>query len=129
VNPGETVSAFYGALGRGDVTEVLALLAPELSWTEAERFPYYSGTWTTPQQVLDRLLVPASQDWRGFAARPDRLIEGGGSTVVALGHYGGVNRASGKPLAAPFAHVWEVEDGRITGFRQYTDTALVREAL
>jgi ketosteroid isomerase-like protein len=128
MTPTETVQAFYAALGSGDVPAVMALLADRLRWTEAERFPYHSGTWTTPQQVLDRLLVPASQDWKGFSANADRFIPSG-NTVVALGAYGGLNRASGKPLAAPFAHVWEVAEGRITGFLQYTDTALVREAM
>jgi len=32
-------------------------------------------------------------------------------------------------VAAPFAHVWDVRDGRITGFLRYTDVALVRDAL
>lgn len=128
MTPTETVQAFYGALGRGDVPGALALLAPEIRWTETPRFPYYSGTWTTPQMVLDRLLVPASQDWKGFSVNAARFIPSE-AEVVALGAYGGVNRATGKTLDAPFAHVWEVRDGRITRFDQYTDTALVMEAM
>lgn len=125
-----TVCAFYAALGAGDVPAVLELLAPELAWTETPRFPYADGaTWTTPQQVLDRLLVPASRDWKGFSVTPHRFLPSGAETVVALGAYGGVNRASGRTLAAPFAHVWEVRDGRVTRFDQYTDTVLVREAM
>ena len=46
------VQEFYAALGRGDVPGVLALLHPALEWTEAERFPYYSGTWRKPEDVL-----------------------------------------------------------------------------
>ena len=125
--PIKTVQGFYAALGRGDVPGVLAHLAPALSWTEAERFPYYSGTWTTPHQVLENLLIPASRDWQDFSATASRYIDAG-DTVVALGDYGGVHHATGRRLAAPFAHVWTVQDGLITGFIQYTDTALVREA-
>ena len=38
------VQGFYDALAQGDVR-----------WTEAEHFPYYSGTWIGPQAVLDKL--------------------------------------------------------------------------
>ena len=50
----DTVRHFYDALGRGDVPAVLSLLDAEIKWTEAERFPYYSGTWQGPQAVLDK---------------------------------------------------------------------------
>ena len=39
----DTVRAFYDALGRGDVPSLLGLLHPDLHWTEAQGFPYYSG--------------------------------------------------------------------------------------
>jgi hypothetical protein len=43
--PVDTVRRFYDALGRGDVSAVLSLLDAQVAWTEAERFPYYGGTW------------------------------------------------------------------------------------
>jgi ketosteroid isomerase-like protein len=42
--------------------------------------------------------------------------------VVALGRYGGANKATGKALDAQFAHVWRVKNGKLAGFQQYTDT-------
>jgi uncharacterized protein len=38
------VQEFYSALDAGDVTRAVAVLSPDLEWTEAEGFPYYSGT-------------------------------------------------------------------------------------
>src|SRR5712692_10281544 len=58
--PVDTVRRFYDALGRGDVPSVLSLLDAQVEWTEAERFPYYGGTWRGPQAVLDNLLKPRS---------------------------------------------------------------------
>ncbi len=121
------VRGFYDALGRGDAPAALGLLADEISWTETPRFPYFSGTWTRPQQVLENLLIPADRDWDGFAAVAKRYIAAG-DTIVALGDYGGTHRISGKPMSAPFAHVWTAAGGKLTGFIQYTDTALVLEA-
>lgn len=122
------VRSFYDALGRGDVASVLSLLDAEIEWTEAERFPYYSGTWRGPQAVVDNLLVPLSKDWDGFSAKVHELI-GEGDRVVSLGTYSGTFKKSGRSMSAPFAHVWSVRDGKLTRFNMYTDTAKVLEAI
>ena len=122
------VRGFYEALGRGDVPGVLGRLHDRLEWTEAERFPYYSGTWRSPQEVLDKLLVPITRDWNGFSAKPHEFIADG-DRVVALGVYSGASKATGKSMTSPFAHVWTVRDGRLASFNMYTDTAKVLEAL
>jgi uncharacterized protein len=126
--PTDTVREFYEALGRGDVPGVLALLADDLEWTEAERFPYYSGTWRSPEEVLNKLFVPLMRDWEGFSAKAHDFIAQG-NRVVSLGVYAGTSKATGKSMTAPFAHVWTVRGGRIAKFDMYTDTAKVLEAL
>ena len=126
--PVDLVRAFYTAVANGDVPGVVALLHPELEWTEAEGFPYYSGTWRNPQEVVDKLLVPLMRDWDNFSAvADDYIVEG--YCVVSLGAYTGVNKATGKALRAPFAHVWQVADGKLARFDMYTDTLLVRRAM
>ena len=45
MSPVQVVQAFYDALARSEIEAVLALLDPDLEWTEAERFPYFGGTW------------------------------------------------------------------------------------
>ena len=52
VNAVLVVQEFYSALRAGDVTRAAAVLSPDLEWTEAEGFPYYSGTWGGPQPWL-----------------------------------------------------------------------------
>ena len=127
MSPLETVQSFYAALGRADVDAVLALLADTIEWREAEGFPYFGGTWTRPQQVVEGLLVPLGREWDGFSARVDAFVSEG-DEVVAFGAYRGVNRATRRQLLAPFAHRWHVASGRITAFTQYTDTVLVQGA-
>jgi len=124
----DTVRAFYDALGRGDVPGLLGLLHPDLHWTEAQGFPYYSGVWRQPQDVLDKLIVPLMRDWDQFSAVADDFIAQG-DRVVSLGAYGGVSKATGKTLRAPFAHVWRVADGKLQRFDMYTDTLLVAKAM
>ena len=124
----ELVRAFYAAVGAGDVPGVLNLLHPELEWTEAEGFPYHSGTWTRPHDVVEKLLAPLMRDWTDFSAATDDFIVEG-DRVVSLGAYAGVSRVTGKAMRAPFAHVWRVADGKLKRFDMYTDTLLFDRAL
>jgi ketosteroid isomerase-like protein len=126
--PIDTVCRFYDSLGRGDVAAVLSLLDAQVEWTEAERFPYYSGTWRGPDAVLSNLLIPLSRDWENFSARADDFITDG-DRVVSLGAYSGTYRKTGRSFSAPFAHIWTVRAGKLTRFQMYTDTAKVLEAL
>jgi ketosteroid isomerase-like protein len=126
--PVDIVRRFYASLGRGDVPAVLALLDGQVEWTEAERFPYYGGTWHGPQAVVDNLLVPLSGDWDGFSAKADEFIAEG-DRVVALGTYSGTFKKTGRSLSAAFAHVWTVRGDKLARFDMHTDTAKVLEAL
>lgn len=118
----KTVMDFYQAIANGNVSGVLTLLHPKLSWTEAE------GTWRTPQEVVDKLLVPLARDWDNFAAKPHDFIESG-YRVVTFGTYSGIAKATGKSMHAPFAHLWLIHDGKIASFDMYTDTLLVARAM
>ncbi len=75
------VRRFYDALGRGDVPSVLSLLDDKVEWTEAERFPYFGGTWIGRQAVLDNLLEPLASDWANFSAQASEFITEGDSPV------------------------------------------------
>ncbi len=126
--PRDLVRRFYQELRRGDVTAVLSLLDAQVEWTEAERFPYYGGTWRGPQAILDNLLMPLSSDWDGFSAEPHEFIAEG-DRIVALGTYSGSFKKTGRSFSAAFAHVWTVRGDKLARFDMHTDTAKVLEAM
>jgi uncharacterized protein len=121
-DPIKIVKSFYSALSRGDVSSLLATLDDDLEWTEAERFPYYSGTWHGPQAVLDNLLMPLSGDLDGFSAKAHEFIAEG-DRVVSLGTYSGTFKKTGRSFSAAFAHVWTVRGDKLARFNMHTDTA------
>ncbi len=45
-----------------------------------------------------------------------------GDTVLVEGRCRATARATGKPLDAQVAHVFDLRDGKIVRFQQYTDT-------
>lgn len=118
----DVVRAVYKAFAVGDITSVLAVLAPDARWTEAEGGPY-GGVSIGPDAVLENVFMKIGGDWDGFAAIPSEFVAEG-STVVALGEYSGTYKLTGRSFQAPFAHVWKFEAGRAISFHQYTDTAV-----
>jgi ketosteroid isomerase-like protein len=122
----ETIESAYAALARGDLPAVRAVLADDVKWTEAEGFPY-GGTYSGPEAVLEGVFKKLGGEWEGFSALPEEFVVDG-DTVIVLGRYSGTYAMTGKRFSAPFAHAWNLRDGKVVRFRQYTDTALAREA-
>jgi ketosteroid isomerase-like protein len=123
----ETVQALYAAFGAGDMERILAIMDPAIEWNQCAGFPI-TGTRVGPQAIFEGVFGPLKAAWEGFHASVDEWLDAG-DTVVALGHYEGVNRATGKPMRAAFAHVYDLEGGRITRYRQVADSWVVREAM
>jgi len=118
----DLIKGLYAAFARGDVPTVLAALAPDVRWVEAEGGPY-GGLSVGPQAVLENVFMKLGGEWDGFAAVPEEFVAQG-ETVVALGQYSATYKATGRSFRAPFAHVWKLKNGKIKNFRQHTDTAI-----
>jgi ketosteroid isomerase-like protein len=61
------------------------------------------------------------QDFDDFRVDINR-ITAAGDTVLVEGRYRGTAKATGKPLDAQVAHVWDFRDGQVVSWQQYTDT-------
>lgn len=123
----ELIESLYDAFAQGDAGTVLGSMAPDVDWNEAEGSPYADrNPYSSPQAVGEGVFGRLLADYDGFAAVPQKYVADG-DTVVALGRYSGTRNGNGRPLDAPFAHVWTVEDGKVTAFQQYTDTAQYQE--
>ncbi len=60
-NNSEVIRALYDAFANGDVPSVLGVLASNVSWTEAEGFPY-GGTYIGPDAVLKNVFMKLARD-------------------------------------------------------------------
>ncbi len=123
----DTIRNIYSAFARGDIPAVLAPLAQNVSWTEAEGFPY-GGTYFGADAVLQNVFMKLGSEWDGYSAVSHELI-GSGDIVIGLGDYSGTYKATGKSFKAPFVHVWRFAGDKIVSFVQHTDTAVVLRAM
>ncbi len=120
----------YEAFGRGDMSAVLGLMDEQIEWNEAEGNPWHPGhPLIGPQQVVDGVFARIAESFEDFVIRTDRFL-GDADTVVVQGRYRATRaRATGRPLDAQMAHVWDLRDGKVVRFQQYVDTRQLAAAL
>lgn len=121
---GRIIKDLYEAFAVGDVPAVLGAMDPAIEWNEAEGF-MYGGKYMGPNAVLDNVFMKIATEWEGFTVVPNKIVDGGDGSVVALGTYSGKYLKTGKSMSVPFAHAWEIGGGKIVSFRQYLDTLMV----
>lgn len=123
----EIIKAHYAGSDSKDLAAMLAPLTAETRWTEMAGFPC-AGTYIGPEAVVEHVFMALGAAWDGYTLKLERLIDGGDS-IVGVGTYSGIYRATGKAMTARVTHVWDLKDGKVTHFEQFTDTALVAEAM
>ena len=112
----------YEAFARGDMDAVLADMADDIEWQQAQGLPH-GGTYRGLPAVRANIFDPLDRDWWSvFSAVPDEFLDAG-DEVVVLGRYRGEARQTGKQLDVPFVHVWSLRDAKAWRFRQFLDTA------
>ena len=125
----QAIQAIYAALADGDLLTALGRLGDSVIWHEAPGMPYEGpAPYRGAQDVAEHVLGPITADIDQLTLT-NREVIGLGATIACLGAYTGTARRSGRRLDLPYLHVWTVADGRITEFRQYTDTAAYRAIL
>jgi ketosteroid isomerase-like protein len=117
----ELVKRGYEAYGQGDIQRLLGLFSPDIVWElpEVEGIPFM-GKRHSVEQVADFFqLLGDLQEAHEFVA--DEFIAQG-DTVVVLGHCSWTVKATGQFYKDEFCHVFRVENGKISGFKEYGDT-------
>ena len=122
----EIVEAAYEGFNNGDIEAVLATFDEEIEWIEPAG-ARYAGSYQGPESIAEGVFSNTAADYKGFQATPHRYVDGG-DTVVVLGELSGTARATGEDISVPFAHVCEIEDGRMVRFTDYHDTEAIRRA-
>lgn len=126
----DLVQGLYGAFAQGDVPTVVGGMAADIHWREAEGNPYQpsGAAWVGADAIVENLFMRLATEWDGFAVHPGRYHDAGDAVVVE-GRYTGTYLATGTAVDSQFCHVFELEDGKVTRFQQFTDTAQFQKAM
>jgi uncharacterized protein len=114
----------YGAFARGDIPTVLAALDPNIEWGEPQASGLYdAGLHQGAQAVAEEIIAPVATYYEEFAVVPQEFVDAG-DRVFVLGEFRGKGKVSGTPFVAPFVHIFTLRNGKVTHFRNFTDTGL-----
>lgn len=123
----DLIRATYEGSSEDNGRNLLAALASDATWTEAEGFPY-AGTYVGIDAIIAGVFHRLGTEWIGYRADAHTFLEDGGRVAV-FGIYSGTYKATGKSMKASFAHLYEVRNGKIAHMTQYVDSYMVMQAL
>jgi hypothetical protein len=125
----KTVQAAYAAFGRGDIAGVLDTMADDIHWQPVlgtARHVPFSGERRGKASVAEFFKIVG--DSEAFEQFEPREFIAQGNTVVAIGHYRAVTKATGKRFDVDFVMVFTLRDGKVSAFREFTDSAAINAA-
>jgi ketosteroid isomerase-like protein len=118
----ELIKSVYTHINQKEIGNVLDYFSAGVNWHEAENSLFADGNpYVGREEVAGGVLQRLDNTLESFSWLPEHFIEGT-NVVVVEGRLTGVMRATGKPVDTEFAHIWQLLDGQIKRFRQYTDT-------
>lgn len=117
------MEGLYESFARGDIPAVLGAMDPGIQWYEAEHVTFWTGEpFIGPDAVLQGVFARLGETFGDtFRVEVNRIVDCA-STVVMEGRYKAVAQATGKELDAQVTHIWDIADGKVVKFQQYTDT-------
>jgi ketosteroid isomerase-like protein len=119
----------YAAFGRGDMAALLGNMTDDVQWQPvigtAKHVPF-SGARQGKVSVGEFFrLVAESEDFQQFEPRE---FVAQGDTVVAIGHYRAIAKATGKRFESDFVMVFTLQGGKVATFREFSDSAGINAA-
>jgi ketosteroid isomerase-like protein len=119
----EVARRLYDAFAARDGAALMSVLHPSFVGVVSAGMPLgVGGRYQGPETMLAEVWAPVLSAY-DVVPTPDELIPAGSERVVAIGAYRGTQRTTGARVNAAFAHVLDIDDGRVRELVQITDTA------
>jgi ketosteroid isomerase-like protein len=113
-------STYEGKTSEENGRNLEKYVAENISWTEAEGFPY-AGTYIGLESITKNVFSRLGSEWIDYKCTPEDFVAND-DKVVVYGTYTGIYKKTNKSFTARVAHVWKLKDGKITSFEQFVDS-------
>jgi ketosteroid isomerase-like protein len=117
----------YADFKAGDIPSILSVMTDDIELiTPGAGIPTAGVRHGKAEVARFFELVGATWDFEAFEPRE---YVGSGETVVAIGSYTAMARATGRKVSSDWAMLWKFRDGKATYFREFTDTLALSQAV
>ena len=120
------VVELYDAFHRKDEARLRELMHPDIEWIQCAGFPGGASR-RGIDEVIEPVFGKLQSEWIDWHLDIDEYLDAG-TSIVVLGRYVGTHGMTKRAMEAVFAHVYDLAEGRITRFRQFTDTVPIEAA-
>ena len=128
ISNSEIIKGLYANFAAGNVPGVLEALDPNIVWNEAENFIYADkNPYNGPTAIVEGVFSRIGSEWEYFNVTDRQITEMANNMVLMAGRYNAKHKTTGKLLNSQAAHVWTLNNGKVTRFQQYTDTKQAAE--
>jgi len=122
------IDNLYKAFAAGEIPKVLEAMDAKIEWNEAESNAYADGNpYIGPEAVLNGVFGRIMAEHEYFKLEDIELHDMTNNKVLATLRYDAKHN-NGKTYNAQAAHLWTLEEGKITAFQQYVDTKKLADA-
>jgi hypothetical protein len=113
-----TLRGAYAAFNRGDIDAAVAVLDPQIEWSEPDSFP--GGGKYHGRDGAKRYLTQSRAAWAEVISEPEQFIDAGDRIVVFV-HARVRAKESKEWQEARLADVYTVREGKIVAMRAFAD--------
>jgi uncharacterized protein len=106
----------YEAFAQGDIPAVIALLDDDVEWEVTDVLP--QGGSFRGRDGVGEFFQGIGEAWEGLELELEHLLDAG-DHVVGIGQAHGTLSSSGGAAGYGFAHVFTLQGGNVTRFREY----------
>lgn len=124
----DLIRRLYEAFGKGDINTIIDHLASQFVWRfDAPSSVPFAGDFKTPDEVRRGFFGSLAETQKDQAVKPEEFIARD-DNVVAIGRYSAVVTATNKRIDVPLVHVFSIQNGKVTRYLNFTDSATIAEA-
>ena len=120
---------FYGAFNSGDVETAFSFLSPNVKWISygpADRIPF-AGTFHGHSGVREFFKI-VEETIELIEMTPEKFVAAK-DEVFGVGTEHSRSLATGDDYRVRWSHIYQLENGKITRFEEFLDSAAVADAL
>jgi ketosteroid isomerase-like protein len=124
----DLVQGLYDAFKRGDIAHIIDSADPDIDWESVGRACDYPGF--GPRRglaALEEFFRTVAENLK-FSEFSPQQFHRADDKVFALGHYGMTVTKTGCRSESDWIHVFTIRGGKVTAFREFSDTARLAEA-
>ncbi|HYZ72024.1 MAG TPA: nuclear transport factor 2 family protein [Chthoniobacterales bacterium] len=124
----ELIRRLYEAFGKGDINTIIDHLAGQFVWRfDAPSTVPFAGDFKTPDEVRLGFFGSLAETQKDQSLKPEEFIAHD-DKVVMIGRYSAVVTATNKRFNVPLVHVFTIQNGKVTRYLNFTDSASIAEA-